>query len=384
MSSTAISRDTCHYLFGEEVGLFSDVSEESVNPLLETMIKIIEFLAGKPEAFFLFDPMSFNHQCHIYSLIAVKAFSDKEGKIDRRFLIHFFFLSFAFINDVKLLVGVVQKAAEELGLEMPEKFIKDASGKRVHASRLALNRLFREYMKKESAHLDELSLIASQEEALFLPGPKYPLYTFPKFAGIIYFIDAIARENIPLIFKVQVITKEGRGSFLHTNSDLGASDPRRAVIVFDMIACGEELSVTRCEAEARKCNSFAQRNISQKSRHRLFESCFFCTEKKVDIEAYKAKFEPVFLDEKRMLHAVAADFTKLLQTSFVPLIEGCEKLGPLFRRALSDVDTLDLSAERALNMSVVHVYPEMLSYALTKSLVMCRNYGEHLSERGLV
>jgi len=383
VSSSVTTRNTCHYLFNEEAHYFSDFLEEEVNPLFESMIKVIDYLASIEEAFFLFDPMSMNHQCHIYALIAAKLFAGDKG-VDRRFLYHFFFLSLAFVNDSKLLVEVFNKASKQLGIEVTEKFLKDSSGKRVFASRVALNRLFIEYMKKEVAYSEELSLIAQADETLFLPAPKCSLYTFPKFPGVIYFIDAIAKESIPVVFKIQVIAKEGLATFFHTNYDVAEIDPKKAVIVFDLVASSEEMSVSDCLREAKKCSAYSQRYLSQKSRHPVSEKCFFCMEEKIDPHPYQEQFSAILRSEERLLHAVAADFTEEVQSFFLPLLDRCEKLGALFRESLADVERCHLSGRKPLHMSVHHVYPEMLERAVGGRLVMSANYRDHCVERGLV
>lgn len=212
------------------------------------------------------------------------------------------------------------------------------------------------------------------------------LYTFPKFAGVVYLIDAVAKEKIPLVFKVKVVAEEGAGSFSFSKDDIQKLDPSKPVIVFEMIATGESLSYLDCHEIAAQCFNHSRRNIRSKDRHSSKIDCRFCSPKRIDVAPFKARFIPILEDTEEMLLALGADFTIQKQESFLPFFETEKypRLSALFQRAVPKIQDCFLSRNKAMNLTVSHVYADCAKYAAKEELVIDAFYDKHLQARGLI
>lgn len=401
MSIQTNSLTQCLYLFNREAtSLFPTEDSAFVNQSLQTLIEIIDHLVtSNPETLFIFDPTAFNNQCHLYALIVAQVVNQAKMQtelIDRRFLYHSFFLSYAFLTDPNLLNRVACKALTAMNAGPPsnrfKQFLKDSGGIRTRASREALNLLFAEHMKKTLLSGDgdlypELAAVAHADLQLAPSSGKGTLYTFPKFAGVAYLIDTIARENIPLLFKVKVITTEGTGSFVYSSQHVQNLDSTTPVVVFEMVATGESLSYVECRDIAKQCPTHSRRNVSSKKRHDPKASCLFCAPTKVNIASYQERFEPILARANEMFLALGADFVLEHQKKFLPLFSDrieFPQLTALFEESAPNIQKLFLSMTTPLNMSVSHVYADCASQACKNALVIEASYETHLTTRGLV
>lgn len=431
MNIQSNSLTPCHYLFHRDAAtLFPQQDSVLVNQSLQTLMAVINHLViSNPEAMFIFDPTAFNNQCHLYALFVAQAVnqtkmqkeamrtipspvvstptSDGSGSIgkiiqgymefvDRRFLYHSFFLSYAFLTDPKLIDRVVCKGLTAEKDKTPSKefrlFLKDPGSLRMHASREALNVLFAEHMKRTLSAEDgplysELSAVANGDLQLAPSSGKGTLYTYPKFAGVAYMMDVLSRERIPLLFKVKVVTKEGTGSFLYSSRNVQVLDPTHPVVVFEMVATGEDLSYVECRDIAKRCPTHSRRNVSRKDRHDPKETCFFCTKSKVNMASYQQKFEAVLGKAGEMFSALGADFVMQNQRTFLPFFTDRVKFPQLtasFEASVPKIQELFLSMTTPLNMSVSHVYTDCASRASKDALLIDASYETHLEARGLV
>ena len=388
----ALATEACCYnLFRKEPEeLYPAQDSAFVNQSLETLTKIIDhLLVTRPEALFLFDPTALNNQCHLYALMTVQA-------VDRRFLHLSFFLSHAFATDSKLLDKLVCKTLSAMQLAAPSQefrgFVKDSQGVRMRAARQALNRLFAEHMQTTFASgkgplYSELSAIAHADPRLESTDGKERLYTLPKFAGVAYLIDVLAREKIPLLCKVKVITNEGTAVFTHSNHDVRALAPDAPVVVFEMVATGEGLSYLECHKIAQKCSTYSYRNASRAKRHPVEEPCLFCTPKRVDKAPYQQRFEPTLQRTDELFLALGADFVLQNQRPFLPFFSDRHNfphLTQLFEASVPKIQECRLSMLEPLNMSVSHVYTDCAALASQETLVIEASYETHLTTRGLI
>lgn len=427
MSNTINLITPCQYLFGNDQPaekVFPGRNITSVNESLSTLMQAIDHLVvSKPESLIFFDPAAFNDQCHLYALMVaqvvtqtkiqtivssiIKTNENKalpEGinnlihgyccKVDRRFLYLSFFLSKVFRTGRELLDKVIYKHLKSMKVEPSRKFrqfLQIPGTESIHVARTALNILFEDYMKSvltagEGPLYPELLSVANENLQLVPSYKQGTLYTYPKFAGVAYFIDALAKENIPLLFKVKVMTKEGSGSFSYSNQDFTILDPATPVVVFEMIATGDSLTYLECDQMARKCPTYFFHNISKQERHKVTETCLFCTPKTVDVAPYKQKFVPALEQSNHMLLALGADFVQQNQKSFVTFFADrvkYPKLTTLFAESIPTIHKFFLSMSKALNMSVDHVYADCASEAMKSTLLMNATYLQHLRTRGI-
>ncbi|MGE5195994.1 MAG: hypothetical protein ACM3JI_01530 [Anaerolineae bacterium] len=399
MSSTScnISSASCYYLFNHDAkDLFPSEDSAFVNQSLTTLMNVIDHLVVEnPEALFIFDPTAFNNQCHLYALFVAQAVNQSKN-VDRRFLYFSFFLSYAFLTDPKLLDRLVCKTLRVMKAEAPSKqfrrFVKDPESIRTHAARSALNQLFSEHMKKvlssdKGALYPELAAITRADLQLPSSNGKGTLYTFPKFAGVAYLMDAISNEKIALLFKVKVMTKEGNGAFNYSNQNIQSLDRRSPVIVFEMVATGESLCYVECRDIAKRCSTHSRRNVSSKDRHKPTETCLFCSPNKVNVASYQQKFQPVLSQAKEMFLALGADFVLQNQKPFLVFFHDRDKfpqLTALFESSIPRIQSCFLSMIEPLNMSVSHVYADCAARACEDSLVIDAAYETHLTARGLL
>lgn len=412
---------SCQYLFRQDAQtLFPEQEAGFINESLLTLMKIIDHLVkANPEALFLFDPTAFNNQCHLYALFVAQAINQSkiqsvvsslmpisqviepapEGYtefVDRRFLYLSFFLSYAFLTDPKLLDNLACKTLAVMKLPAPSKefrlFLKDPRSNRARASRSALNLLFAEHMKRifasqESSLYPELAAIANADLQLAPSNGIGTLYTFPKFAGVAYLIEALFREKIPLLFKVKVMARDGVGSFTYSVQNLKALEPTAPVVVFEMVATGDSLSYLECRDIAKRCPTHSRRNISSKDRHKPTESCLFCSPQKLDVTPYQKQFQPVLASANEMFLALGADFVLQNQRPFLAFFSDREKfpqLTALFEASVPKIEQCFLSMTKPLNMSVSHVYTDCAAKASSPALIIDAAYETHLKDRELV
>jgi hypothetical protein len=355
-------------------------------------------VAFHPEALFLFDPTAFNNQCHLYALMVAQTIDQaKIENVDaKRFLCLSFCLSYAFLTDPKLIDQVACKALVAMKAAPPSKefrlFLKDPESTRMHAARQALNLLFEEHMKRtlssgEGSLDPELALLAHQDLQFASDGGRGALYTFPKFAGVAYLVEAIFRENVALLFKVKVVTKEGNGSFSHSGQNIEALNPMMPVVIFEMVATDHSLSVAECLDNAKRCPNHSQRNVSRKNRHQATESCLFCTSSQVDVTSYQQRFQPLLMRTQEMFLALGADFILQEQRPFLSFFTDRKRfpqLTALFEKSIPTIEEFALSMTKPLNMSVSHAYVDSAAQASKSGLVIDASYETHLKTRGLI
>lgn len=416
----------CQYLFGRDLEevfpqTIKRFSTQLINDTLATLIKVSEYLITKKEAFILFDPTAFNNQCHLYALmtaqIAEKAKIDLLGsrispqvpsakpasnrdsvqEVDVRFVHLSFLLGYSILTDASLLGKIVKKIPKEIIGETThsekdfEVLIKDPTGERTRATRIALSNIFKAYISSSfSSQNDpiyrELITLAN-DPRLLVPYGTEKLYTLPKFAGVAYFIDTIARKQIPLMFKVKVLTKERTGFFCHSDKDLRGVPQDSSVIVFEMIAYDEALTREKCLEITKRCPQSSERDVKSKNRHDTKERCLFCNPAKVDITPYKARYLPALRASSDMLFALGVAFIQERQPQFQKFFSDSIAfpiLTKMFHNHAPNVERLGLASTKASNIYVSHVFVDCAEFAERESMIMDAPYKAHLRARGVI
>jgi hypothetical protein len=384
----------CKYLFGGETNeIFpcSKYPQEFINASLETLMKINRHLISNKEALFLFDPTAFNNQCHLYALMVA------QKKSDERFLHLALFLSYAFLTDARLLGKVCKKVLKEAEIDYPENFdtfLRDPTptGERTRAARKALVKLFQETLRtslktEESALYKELYQIAREDLQLPATSGSLMLYTYPKLAGVAYMIDAIARDQLTLLFKIKVMTVKGTGSFTYCSTPADHVSEETPVMVFEMIATDENLTYDECRNIAKQCPSHSRRHPKTVDRHKEGEPCRFCTDQRVDITSFRERILPALQAMDKLFYAMGADFVRENQKPYQAFFSDKTSfpiLTRLFQESLPDIEKFSLSLSKPLNMSVSHAYTDCKSRAFQEALIIDAPYEKHLSERGLI
>ena len=415
----AVGDTTCKYLFGQEAEkIFGNVKipnisdkRKYIDGYLETLMKINVYLLTEKDTFYLIDPMALNNQCHLYSLRAAQIRKKYPGKTEKekmerneenRFLHLSFFITFSILPDTGLLMDVVKKALREMKEKPPvpvvhfKTFLRDDGRCREKASRIALNQVFERYMKEILSKLKvekplyaELSDIA-HEKLQIISNRGYDLadtyqYTYPKIAGIAYFIDAIAQEHIPFVLKVKVLTKDGYGgTIVQASGKIHEKDP---VLVFEAYATDGSYSLPTCESESKRCPSAFRRHSDKNKRHLEDETCFFCQKVSIDLQPFHQRLQMAMKNPEEMLYALGADFILNIQKDFKVLFENNAKyplLSKIFHDSIPKIKELGLDMNNPETFSVCHVHPEDSKEALSENFQLEVRQEVFLRRRGII
>lgn len=428
------------YLFNSCPERISDVRIENkaqfIDEALETLMKVNHYLLTNKEAFPLIDPDAANNQCHLYALLSYmiqknySGMSEEEKKSrneENRFLHLAIFLNYAFTTEPGLLVKVVEKALSEMCMPANKgnklkkfvQFLKDPEHLREKAARLALNAHFKESLGENLEKSERLSLLALElnktfagalsdsveererrhklfselhqlsKENLIIEschGRKgNGLYTFPKLAGIAYFIDQVKRYNIPIVFKVKVLSREGAGgTFSQATREIAPDEP---AIVFESFATDGSMTLPECESEAKRCPTYFHCYVEQNRRHALEDECFYCKDAPVDLAPYKERVADVIKHPEEMFNALGADFIDKIQTSFKTHFTNHEKypeLSKIYEKALPMIETMGLDMNNPRTFSVCHVYSDAGRFAATPQLQLDMTREQFLVSRGIL
>lgn len=413
------SISNCEYLFGKNaVEVFYNnngkgAAEKTafIDECLDLMMRINEYILTHKNGFVLIDPKASNNQCHLYALRAAQiqaAYSAKTEEErfaqteENRFLHLSLFLSYSLAGDADHLIEVVKKTIHAMGVKKPrqyqrfEAFLRDKDKLLEKAARKALNRVFEQHLKEvlaqpseENPRLRAELLQLAQENLQITSGSKArasTLYTYPKFAGVVHLVDVIAKEKIPFVIKVKVITKDGVAETPIT-AFRGEIQDDTPVLVFEGIATDGSFPFAYCRKEAKKCPSYFFRNNKAEDLHADGKNCFFCKKTTVDIEPYRQRLQQVMESSREMFYALGADFIMQNQKVFQPLFAMPEKyplLSEMFTEAISKIEELGLGMLNPKTFTVCHVRMDTGVHALSDQLVIERSPQVFLKERGLL
>lgn len=413
-----VSESTCKYLFGREGNeIFGNLkfsknynsSEQRkiVDECLELIMRINVFILTKKDALFLIDPMASNNQCHLYSLRAAQIMKDyryTSGKEklakteENRFLHLSFFISYSLMKDTTLFVQAVQRAIAEMGEKIPSPkrifndFLRDDGKYRERSSRIALNRLFEGYVKdklslykENNALYKDLYNIAHEKLQIESCEGRDVLYTYPKLAGVAYMVDILAKEQIPFVIKVKVITKNGAAGTIIQASD--KAEEKAPVIVFEAIATDGSLTLLKCTEEAKKCPTYFYQYTDKNQRHSEEKTCFFCKKATDDLEPYRQRLQTAMRTPEDMFYALGADFILRCQKDFQVFFKDDKKypyLAKLFAYAIPKISELGLAMDKPITFSMCHVHMDSASHALSEKLLLDTSPEGILKDRGII
>lgn len=385
---------------------------------LETIMHINSYLLSThPNAISLINPKALNNQCHLYALRAVqimrnysqKSEEEKLARTKENLFLHLsFLLSYPLLNDKGLLIQIVRntlkniakKNNKEIDLKEAKRleiFLSDSKfiHSREQASLLALNKLFAEEMKtifsnldKESKIENEISLYSDLKKISLLDDlnieyskhnkKKLILYTLPKIASVPYLIDVLEKENIPLVIKLKIITKNGTATIVESSQKIKEnSDP---VIVFEAVSTDGSYSFLDCLNQDTLCpNSyFAHKN----KIHKLEESCFLCKKNLIqedELKLYRKQLQLIIESPKEMLYALGADFIITNQKKFKILFDKNETY-PF----LSEIFEKGILYKEKIKFDITHVHVDSAKYAVGSDHLYDTSTKLFLEERGLL
>lgn len=413
-----------------------------VDECLELCMRVHHHILSKKDAFILLNPMAFNNQCHLYALRAAqikKMYAQKteaekmERNEENRFIHLSFFLTYSLITDTNFYIQGVEKALKEMGVKKVGSrkqftaFLRDEGRGRERASRTSLNQTFERHTKETFKRLKEanvktrmqisnpilrfvISLILGIYNRIFPELPESSLYkeldelahenlqmissrgekegylyTLPKLAGVAYMVDTLAKEKIPFVIKVKVITDKGvAGVIVRASEEIQKNEQ---VLVFETIATDGSFTVPHCREEAQRCPHYFYRYSDKKKRHPENESCFSCKKTSADLTPFRERLELAMKSPTKMFDALGSDFVREFQKEFTPFFHNKAKyplLSKRFAEAITNIEQLGLSMNNPKTFSVCHVHMDSGANALSEKLVLDSFPEDFLKERGII
>lgn len=410
---------TCEYLFHKKAGeMFGHINikaeklEGFVDECLDLCMRVHAHILAHKEAYFLLDPVAFNHQCHLYTAKVVQLMKDYGKKTleeklekneDNRFLHLCFFLAHPFISNPKFLVQTVQKALKEMGVKAPgtakqfRAFLIDENKSRERAYREALNQQFEldlkaalEIRKGRGLIHEELSRLANENLRLECGHgtSRGELYTYPKIAGVVQMLETFKEEKIPVVLKVRALTERGIAGTIVAAS--GTIDNETPTMVFEAISSVDGThSLHDINEAARSCPSYFYRANDERRLHKQEESCLFCRKgAEIDLSPLQERIHALMQNPEKMFHALGADFTRNAQKMFIPFFEDFEKypeLSHIYHAAKGAIAGLGLGMESPTTLTICHAFPDSGLHALSEGeFLQSSTPGQLLEERGIV
>lgn len=408
----------CHYLFGsnaneifEYLPLPKGLDKTAfVERCLDLSMKVHVFLFTHREGILLLDPRAYNKQCQLYALKVCQiqrsyAQKTEEEKLalteENRFLHLAFFIHYLF-REKKTYINTVLSTLRRMDchpfcknftLKSFKRFLRDEDRSREKASRLSFNQIFEREIKRSlqlshSPLQSELSRLS--EENLYLGGTSLgvqieKLYTYPKLAGLVYLVDAMAQERLHFVLKVKVVNQIGYGGMIrYASGSIGENDP---VIIFSGFATDGSCSVIERMHEAKKCPSYLYRNIFAKTRHPGSQRCFYCTPTKIDLHSQQERLNRIMSSPNALLFALGAEFMEQEQKSLLPFFTDRQKypqLSQLFDESLAKIKKLELETEHIRSLAIYHTYSEIGKRALSDEFALDFNPDQFLLKHDFV
>lgn len=394
-----VSISTCKYLFNQEAEeIFKNCNFHNIDQCLELAMRINVHILSSKNGFFLIDPAANNNQCHLYALRAAQIMRNYDTRStlarsdENRFLHLSLFLSYPLISESSFFLKAASLATKEMGEIFDENFstfLMDEKGDRKNAARFSLNRLFEEHIKGVlSSHEEESDLHAelfkvAHDEGLMITKGETRLYTYPKLAGVAYMVDVLAREHIPFILKVKVITKQGSSGPIIVASQPKIDD-NTPVVVFEGIATNGPLTRTRME----KFKGCPNHSFRHQRLHKEDKPCFFCKKIEIDLQPYRQRLQNLMRNPNEMFYALGADFMTHKQKGFLGKIFGDHekypRLSALFEHTIPKIAELGLGMDNPTTFTVCHVHADSAAHAFSETLMLDTSPEKLLQSRGII
>ncbi len=191
---------------------------EDVNRCLGILRKVHQYLLTNKNAFFLLNAKLGIDQCHLLSLMA---FDPSLGDLYCQLAL---FRNHGFQNNPDTYLVLIKSMLKEMNQvlgkkdeKMLEKFFKsknfhlisDEARKKLIE---ILQKYIQENLSKGTKDIDkELYQLSKENLYLNYGDDKYKtqLYTFPSLAGVIYFVNRIVKNSLPVVLKICVMGQDG-------------------------------------------------------------------------------------------------------------------------------------------------------------------------------
>lgn len=381
--STTISDNNnltcCQILFGAKAEAFHNIQMKGgkdksifIDQCLEISMKVSSALFQKENTLPLFSgAIAANEACPFYCYRIIKLKQTYHLKSDREklemspdncFLLLSLFLNSILLSDInKCFKKVFNEQIKALALKPPapkryfKAFLQDEGKVRERLAREAYGRLFETYLKEkllEQNHplLNELYKLSQEDLLMTYPNFKnVKVYTYPIFGLLIYMAERCEQEQIPVIVKIKVITKQGVEGFL--SKKFGNAKERDPAIIFNGIVTDGSFDLSYYRSKGQKCpHNFFQ--YDDKNRlHNQQETCFFCQPKSATdpslLKNYQEKFDLVTQDLKKMIYLLAAD-----SLEDVDRLKGYPELLKFYLEMKPEVDKLSFAIATAHTNSI--------------------------------
>ena len=342
-----------------------------IDACLALSMRVCSTLFERDDALFLFSgAIAANEACPLYArrIIQVKStyhLKTAEERLlftpDNRFLLLSLFLNTILLSDINnCFRKVFEKTMQDLGIKplLPQKhfhsFLQDEGKSRERASRLAYNQLFETHMKQslmESNLTDPIyaELHALSQEDLIQTYRSFrnqKLYTFPTFGMLVFLAKKIKEEEITVILKVKIITKNGVEGILAKK--FGKGTGKTPAIVLDGMGTDGSFGISYYRQEGQTCPSNYFRYDNPRLLHDPEKPCFYCKhspEHNPEImRIFEERFQKATEDFETLFYVLASD-TDVPLTAYPALFSLMQEMQP-------KVEELGLSADKPLAFSI--------------------------------
>lgn len=383
----------CKVLFNkeaEEIFDYTGISGQKkkrifIDECLRISMRVCSALFKRDDALALFShSLALNEACLFYSYRVVKLKASyhllsEEERLkmtpDNCFLLLQFFLNNVLLQDInQCFCKVFKKTMNDLNIPVPKPkkyfkiFLQDPANRRLRAALMAYNVLFKTHLQETLAksnfndpvyaELYELS----KENLIIEYGKtkKIALYSYPLFGLLVLSYKKIQEDQVSLMIKVKVITKEGVEGVLVKK--FGQAMGNQPVLVFDAIGTDGSFGVPHYRDKGQEClhNYFRYDRKMSNLLHDEKKTCFYChPNPKRDpaiLEQFQERLNNGTEDLETLFYALGAD-AGLVESSehylaFFNNEKKYPKLSKIFQDMRSKIIELGLHMNKPLAFAV--------------------------------
>lgn len=382
-TSPSNAQTLCKTLFGceaKEIFYMTKIKDERaksqfIDECLKVSMRVCSALFQRDDALFLFSgAIAANEGCPLYArrIIQIKLgyhLKSEEEKIlftpENRFLLLSLFLNTILLSHINnCFRKVFEKTMKELDINPPtpkkhfNDFIQDPGRCREKASRLAYNELFKTHMKQSLSESDLTDPLLAEleglsQEDLMQTYKDQKLYTFPPFGMLVFLAKKIKEEEITVILKVKIITKDGVEGIL--TKKFGEGTGKTPAIVLDGIGTDGSFGIPFYRKKGMDCPNNYFRHDNPRLLHDKETSCFYCRRNPEHnpqiMRIFEERFQKATEDIELLFYALASDSV----FSDDPFLQNDQKYPALFKLLLEihpRVEELGLEADTPLAFSI--------------------------------
>lgn len=409
-TSVLLQQTHCRFLFeksAEELQINPQLAEQAFGVLEDKAITL--FQQGRLS---YFDALGGNNQCHLVASLITTIYQQHihgelnlkkgERKPENRLLQLSFLIGSIFFKQktdtLKLLFP--EQSLQSLDLKAKDLSLILSAPTVLQESKRLLSLHIKAYILKtldslpRSSHeksglMQELEVLA-QEENLFCGSKKgKELYCYPKFSGVLVLIEHLKTCPIPLIFKAKVLCEHGHRlksygcldgqNVLKPLEEIDLDDHSPSLIIEGFSAPNRDLNMENYGKIRAFCpHSLLGDTPGSKTRflshqgtiHKLGSTCKACTPCKEEecqsLQQLSEKIEQFALTGFHLLHLVSADFTADCQseyhTRFFNHSSDYPILSKLFEVAHQKSHECGLSSEAPFTFLIEHLYADSIEH----------------------